>query len=70
MLKRRQSEIVLIVRLFRPSEVAQSNRLRNQADFLIVFRDSDAESGQEKSINTSQEGGGKNTTDHAICKIA
>ncbi|KRZ96469.1 hypothetical protein T08_15187 [Trichinella sp. T8] len=33
--KRRQSEMVLTARLFRPGEAAQSERLRNQANFLI-----------------------------------
>ncbi|KRX46033.1 hypothetical protein T05_802 [Trichinella murrelli] len=33
--KRRQSEMVLTARLFRPGEAAQSERLRDQANFLI-----------------------------------
>ncbi|KRY18100.1 hypothetical protein T12_15492 [Trichinella patagoniensis] len=61
LLKKRQNEMDMTARLFRPGEAAQYKRSRNHPGYLIVFRrfrPPDAESSQEKCIIKSEEGGG------------
>ncbi|KRY14843.1 hypothetical protein T12_16837 [Trichinella patagoniensis] len=76
LLKRHQNEMFLTARLFRPGEAAQSKRLRNQPDSLIAsrrFRPPDAESGEEKCINKSEEGGGtvtQHTKSHGTRRLS
>ncbi|KRZ62302.1 hypothetical protein T02_8824 [Trichinella nativa] len=67
LLKTRQNEMFLTARLFRPDEPIQSKQLRNQAGYLTDsrrFRPRDAELGQRKCVNKSEEGQLHNTQNH------